>query len=191
MDPRSFLFLLCSTRVEGNSEQLARVAAAALPPQAEQRWLRLDELALPPFRDLRHPTSRYASPTGAERELAEATLAATDLVFVTPVYWYSLPASAKLYLDHWSAWMRAADLDFTARMAGKRLWAVVVDSSEPDERAYAPLTDCLVLSADYLKLQWMGALHGHGNRPGDALTAETRHAAASYFARTAPVAGTP
>ena len=38
--------------------------------------------------------------------LLDATLAATDLVFVAPVYWYSLPAAAKLYLDYWSAWLR-------------------------------------------------------------------------------------
>lgn len=48
-------------------------------------------------------------------------LVASALVFVAPVYWYSLPAPLKLDLDHWSAWMRIPGLDFKARLAGKSL----------------------------------------------------------------------
>jgi multimeric flavodoxin WrbA len=175
------LFLIASTRRDGNSEQLARRAAASLSPEVEQRWVRLDEAELPPFVDLRHDRG-YPPVAGASRVLAEATLAASDLVFVTPVYWYSLPAAAKNYLDHWSHWMRDPTLDFKARMKERRLWAVVVDASDLEERAFEPLIGTLVRSAEYMSMTWMGALHGHGNRPGDALgDPAVLAAAADYF----------
>src|SRR5687768_1517087 len=100
MNGRSFLFVLASARVDGNSERLARAAASRLPADVPARWVRLDEVGLPPFRDLRH-AGGFPEPEGDARSLALATAAATDLVMVTPVYWYALPASAKLYLDHW------------------------------------------------------------------------------------------
>jgi hypothetical protein len=51
---RRFLFLLASTRRDGNAELLARRAAAALPGDVAQRWLRLADLPLPAFEDVRH-----------------------------------------------------------------------------------------------------------------------------------------
>jgi NAD(P)H-dependent FMN reductase len=52
--PRSFLFILGSSRTGGNTETLVRTAAEHLEPGAAQQWLRLTDLDLPPFRDLRH-----------------------------------------------------------------------------------------------------------------------------------------
>jgi multimeric flavodoxin WrbA len=167
MTGRSFLFLLASTRVGGNTEQLARAAATMIPPYVEQRWIRLTEEALPPFTDIRHDGDGvYPAPAGPEQVLLEATLAATDLVIATPMYWYSVSATAKLYLDHWSAWMRVPGVDFKARMRGKTMWAVTAHTSE-DPAMLEPLLGTLRLSADYLAMRWGGALLGYANRPGE------------------------
>jgi NAD(P)H-dependent FMN reductase len=102
-DDRRFLFVLTSARRDGNSEALARIAAASLAPEVEQRWLSLLDLDLPPFEDIRHSGDGiYPQPDGPSRALLEATLWASDLVMVAPLYWYSIPARAKNYLDHWS-----------------------------------------------------------------------------------------
>lgn len=163
--PRQFLFLVSSARDEGNTEWLAREAARHLSEGCAQRWIHLNDIGLPRFQDLRHGTG-YGPLTGVERELFEATLAATDIVMVAPLYWYTLPASAKLYLDYWSAWLRAKEADFRAGMAGKRLAAVTV-FSDADEKFVAPLTETLRYSAEYLKMHWVGTLIGNGSRPGD------------------------
>ena len=118
---RRFLFVLASARHDGNTERLTRTAAAALPTDAGQLWIRLSDTPLAPFHDIRHDTPNYPTPEGHERTLADATLMATDLVIAAPLYWYSLPASAKLYLNYWTAWMRVADLEFKKRMEGKRM----------------------------------------------------------------------
>jgi multimeric flavodoxin WrbA len=180
--PRHFLFLVTSSRRDGNSEQLARRAAANLPTTDKQTWLNLADYPLPAFADLRHATSENWTPTiaGHARTLLEATLAATDLVMVAPVYWYSLPAPAKLYLDHWSAWLRAPGYDFKNRMGGKTLWAVST-FSDTDPRFAEPLKETLRLSADYLHMKWGGQLLGSGNRPGEVLNDPAALAAAKNF----------
>lgn len=179
---RSFLFLLSSSRRDGNSEQLARRAAAGLPAAYTQTWLNLADLPLPAFSDLRHATKENWTPavTSHARTLLEATLAATDLVMVAPVYWYSLPAAAKLYLDHWSAWMRAPGYDFKSRLVGKTLWAVS-SYSDTDPRFAEPFKETLRLTADYMQMRWGGHLLGSGNRPGDVLQDEKSIAAADRF----------
>ncbi|MFJ9445859.1 NAD(P)H-dependent oxidoreductase [Kitasatospora sp. NPDC101235] len=178
---RRFLFLDASARADGNSVRLARLAAeSSLPGGSEQRWLRLDEHPLPPFRDLRHTgDGSYPEPAGHERTLLDATLAATDLVFVAPLYWYSLPTSAKLYLDHWSAWMRVPGVDFRARLGGGTLWGVTALATGDDKAE--PLIGTLRLTAEYMGMRWGGVLLGNGTRPGDVLGDERAVIAAKSF----------
>ncbi len=179
---RQFTFLLASARRDGNTEILTRAAAEHLPREYGQQWLRLMDLPLPPFEDIRHSVGVYPQPEGNERVLFDATLGATDLVFAVPLYWYSVPFSAKLYLDYWSGWLRVPGADFRARMAGKTLWGVCA-MSEEDTRRADPLIGTLRLTADYLKMEFGGVLLGYGSKPGD-IVADTvaMESAARFFA---------
>jgi multimeric flavodoxin WrbA len=166
---RSFLFILGSARPSGNTELLARLAARSIPREEEQVWLSLLEHPLPLFEDIRHhETRKYRVANHTEQKFLDATLTATDIVVASPVYWYSLSASSKLYLDHWSAWMRLQDVNFRASMGGKKLWGVTVVSDE-ELLGVQPLIETLRLSAAYMDMQWGGVLLGYGNRPGDIL----------------------
>jgi len=189
---RRFLFLVCSARREGNAELLARRAAAALPAEAVIEWLHLADFALPPFRDIRHSggDGTYPAPEGDARALSDATLAASDLVFVAPVYWYGLPASGKLFLDHWSGWMRVPAMKFKARMAGKSLWAIA-SYSEDDPRLAAPLFETLRMTAAYMGMRFGPTLLGAGNRPGDVLSDRAAVAAAALLFAREPVLSQP
>jgi len=166
---RKFLFILGSARHDGNTELLARYAARSLPTSVEQTWISLLDHQLPLFEDIRHHESRkYSIDSDAERLILDATLAATDLVIASPLYWYSVSTSTKLYLDHWSGWMRLVGVDFKARMAGKTMWAISALSDE-DFGMAQPLIDTLRLSAEYMKMNWAGTLLGYGSRPGDVM----------------------
>ncbi len=57
-------------------------------------------------------------PEGNERLLWEATLWATDVVIASPLYWYSVSATTKRYLDHWSGWLRVEGAPLKERMRG-------------------------------------------------------------------------
>lgn len=165
---RRVLFVLGGARPGGNTERLARHAAAGLPPGAEVRWLRLAEHPLPPFEDRRHGGAGYGPPEGPAAAVLEATLWATDLVVAAPTYWYGLPAAAKLWLDHWSGWLRVPGLDFQARLAGATLWAITVNADDPGVEGTSDLlVETLRRAAGYMGLRFGGAVVGHGNRPGD------------------------
>jgi multimeric flavodoxin WrbA len=179
--PANYLFLLASSRRDGNSEILAKRAAASLDIGIEQKWVRLMDHPLPSFVDIRHEGDGVYPPPAADAdEILQATLAATDIVFVAPLYWYGLPTLAKHYLDHWSGWMRVPGVDFLKRMASKNMWAVTAVSDE-DESVADPLIGTLRLTADYMKMNWRGALLGFGNRPADILADRAALARADSF----------
>jgi multimeric flavodoxin WrbA len=178
---RHLLFILGSARRDGNTEWLSRYAAHSLGEDIRQTWIHLLDNPLRPFEDIRHhQTRKYSIVTDSERTLLDATLAATDIVIASPVYWYSVSASVKLYLDHWSGWMRLEGVDFKARMAGKTMWAISAFSDD-DPKYAQPLIDTLRLSAEYMKMSWGGELLGYGNRPQDIANDAPSIARASEF----------
>lgn len=172
-DAPHFLFLTTSTREAGhtgNTEWLARQAAAALPAGTPQTWHHLARMELPAFVDLRHTTGSYPMPEGDLRTLLDATLAANHIVFVSPVYWFSIPAPLKTYLDHWSAWMRVPGLPFKEQMASKTL-SLITTSGDRDKAQ--PMVDSVRLCAQFLSMPWGGVLWGKGGPPG-AVQADTQ-----------------
>lgn len=160
------LFLVASTREPGhlgNTEWLARQAAAALPADAARTWIHLARQGLPEFVDLRHTTGTYPWPQGPLRELLDATLAATDIVLVTPVYWFSFPATLKAYLDQWSAWLRVPELGFKEQMQRKRLHLITTSGTRQKAQ---PMIDSARLCAEFFPMPFAGALWGKGGAPG-------------------------
>ncbi|MEV1064427.1 NAD(P)H-dependent oxidoreductase [Streptomyces sp. NPDC050263] len=185
---RSFLFVLGSSRPDGNTESLARKAAEQLPSDVEQTWISLAAHPLPDFADLRHDSDHVRPTEGSTALLLDATLDATDIVIVSPLYWYSVSAQTKRYLDHWSGWLRTPGLDFKATLAGRTLWGVTVLADDQPVVA-DPLVGTLNNSAAYLKMRFGGVLLGNGSKPGDILAdAEALARAKTFFAQEAPAA---
>ncbi|MCB5169489.1 NAD(P)H-dependent oxidoreductase [Streptomyces bambusae] len=186
-DGRSFLFVVGSSRADGNSELLARAAAEQLPAGVRQRWVDLNALELPDFRDGRHETDG-APATDAERDLREATEGATDIVLVSPLYWYTVSAQTKRYLDYWSGWLSAPGSEFKQRSAGGTLWGVTVMADADEVRADGLVTT-LHHTAAYLRMHFGGVLLGNGSRPGQVLGDERALARAkTFFRQDAPLA---
>ncbi|MER5545734.1 NAD(P)H-dependent oxidoreductase [Streptomyces sp. NPDC002589] len=189
---RRFLFVLGSARTEGNTELLARAAAEQLPGDVEQRWIRLAEHPLPDFTDLRHASDHARPPADSPAGLLlDATLAATDIVIASPLYWYSVSSLTKRYLDYWSGWLRTPGLDFRATLSGRTLWGIAaLADSEPS--VADPYAGTLNNSAAYMGMRFGGVLLGNGSAPGDILKdtdALTR--AKTFFAQDAPLARFP
>ena len=170
---RKFLFVLGSTRPDGNTETLARRAAEQLPADVEQRWLNLADHPLPDFEDLRHDATTSGPPGNNAALLLDATVAATDIVIASPLYWYSVSASTKRYLDYWSGWLRTPGVDFKATMAGRTLWGVTaLADPEPASpiRSPAPCATPPRIS----EMRFGGVLLGNGSKPGDVLNDDRR-----------------
>lgn len=187
---RSFLFVLGSSRPEGNTEILARAAAAHLPAGIPQRWVDLARLPLPDFQDGRHEREGWAAGE-TEAELRRATLDATDIVIASPLYWYSLSAHTKRYLDYWSGWLTVPGSDFQERITGRTLWGVSV-MADRDESVGEGLVTTLHHSAAYLRMGFGGVLFGNGSRPGQVRDDEQAMLRARTFFRSeAPLARFP
>ena len=185
---RSFLFLLGSARTGGNTQLLARTAAEQLPGDTEQRWLDLTRLHLPDYHDGRHQADPWPAEESDEALLWEATLAATDIVLASPLYWYSVSSYAKRYLDYWSKWLATPDPGFKAKMAGRTLWGVTA-MAHREETVAEPLILTLHHTAAYMGMRFGGVLLGNGTRPGQVLTDEQAIARArTFFAQEAPFA---
>jgi multimeric flavodoxin WrbA len=183
MSAPHFLFLVASTRAPGtvgNTEWLARQAAQGLPASARQTWLHLAGLQLPAFVDQRHASGEYPMPGGDLRTLLDAMRAASDIVFVAPVYWYSIPAPLKAFLDHWSAFLRVPGLPFKAEMAAKSLRLVTTSG---DRAKAQPMIDSVKLCGDFLAMRWGGALWAKGGAPGTVAGDAAALAEAEAFLR--------
>ncbi|WP_434599666.1 flavodoxin family protein [Streptomyces sp. A5-4] len=187
---RSFLFVLGSSRPEGNTEALARAAAEQLLADVPQRWVDLSQVPLPDFQDGRHESGTW--PVGENEEtLRQATLEATDIVIASPLYWYTLSAQTKRYLDYWSGWLVVPGLEFKERMAGRTLWGVTV-MSDRDEAVAGALETTLSHSAAYLRMRFGGVLLGNGSRPGQVRDDERATIRAkTFFQRGTPLARFP
>lgn len=162
MMDRHFLFLTSSARQGGNSETLARRAALTVPQP--QRWIDLTETALPAFSDNR-PKAPHR-PAGQLAVIAQAMKGATDLVFVAPIYWYALPAPAKLLLDHWSTWLDIPGFGFVDWMKPKTIWLITA-RADPDPTVPIETESMLRKTTLWLGATWGGALHGIGDEKGD------------------------
>ncbi|MEU2283921.1 NAD(P)H-dependent oxidoreductase [Streptomyces sp. NPDC013178] len=191
MTIRRFLFVLGSSRSEGNTELLAREAAEQLPAHVEQEWISLADHPLPDFEDLRHDSDHVRPTEGDAALLLDATLEATDIVIASPLYWYTLSAHTKRYLDHWSGWLRTPGLDFKATLAGRTLWGVAALAHD-EEVVADPLVGALHNSAAYMGMRFGGVLLGNGSKPGDVLRdTEALARAKTFFAQEAPLARFP
>lgn len=187
---RSFLFVLGSSRPDGNTLHLARAAAEQLPADVPRHWVDLADNPLPDFRDGRHETGEWQA-DATEEELKRATLAATDIVLASPLYWYTLSAGMKRYLDYWSGWLGVPGLDFKERMAGRTLWGVTV-MSDHNEAVGDGLSATLNNTAAYLGMRFGGILFGNGSRPGQVRDDERATVRAkTFFSREAPLARFP
>ena len=186
---RSFLFVLGSSRPDGNTEMLARAAAEQLPADVPQRWVDLTALDLPDFQDGRHESDWRPGET--EETLRQATLEATDVVFASPLYWYSLSAQTKRYLDYWSGWLTAPGSDFAERMAGRTLWGVSV-MAHREESVGDGLLTIMNNTAAYMGMRFGGVLFGNGSRPGQVRNDEQAAIRAkTFFQQDAPLARFP
>ncbi|MFD7684584.1 flavodoxin family protein [Streptomyces sp. NPDC060187] len=189
---RNFLFVLGSSRAEGNTELLARKAAEQLPPDVGQRWLNLADHALPDFVDLRRDSDHVRPPAGTVPGLLlDATLAATDIVIASPLYWYAVSGLTKRYLDYWSGWLRTPGIDFKETLARRTLWGVTALAHE-EQVVADPLVGTLNNSAAYMGMRFGGVLLGNGSRRGDVLNdADALARAKTFFAQEPPLARFP
>lgn len=77
------------------------------------------------------------------------------ILFVTPIYWYSMSGLMKVFFDRISDFLRL-DKDYGRRLRGMKMASI---SSSNDERFYKGFEMPFINSADYLGMTYLGHLH--------------------------------
>lgn len=90
--------LFGGSRPEGNTAQLTKYVLE----NVEHQWLDLTKYQLNPVRDVRHDNKNIETYSDDYEQLIQTVLDSDVVIFASPVYWYSVSASMKAFIDHWS-----------------------------------------------------------------------------------------
>lgn len=149
--------LFASARQDGNTAQVLKRWRALYP---EDVLIDLNQHYIKDF--------DYQSETGDDDFLRviDALLQVDQWVWMTPVYWYSMSARHKLFLD------RLSDLLMSETARGRQLRGKFMSAVATSASAALPncFTEIFERTADYLGMHWCGALHiaFRSERPDEA-----------------------
>ncbi|WP_138495106.1 flavodoxin family protein [Paenibacillus pinistramenti] len=151
-----------SGREGGNTEQLTRLALEGL----EYKEIVLREKKILPIVDQRHSPGGFQPVEDDYDAVIQEVLAHDILVFVTPVYWYSVSGLLKNMIDRWSQSLRDTRFDFKALMAQKKAFVITAGGDNPRIKAL-PLIEQLKYTFDFVGMPLEGYLIGQASKPGD------------------------
>ena len=139
------LIIFASAREQGNTRKIAQL----VQDKTGADFLNINDLDISPY-DYQHRNHEDAFiPT------FEKIVTYQNLIFITPVYWYSMAGPMKIFFD------RMTDLltirkDLGRSLAGKRMAAICCSS---DEEAYPGFFMPFARTADYLDMIYLGDCH--------------------------------
>lgn len=142
----SIIVFHASSRHQGNTTTIANYLSKQLSATA----IDLSDHEIAPFSYEDH----YPA-TDDFMGLIKQTIDADQWVWITPVYWYTMSAQMKTFLDRFSDLLRYHQ-EFLPALTGKHLWTIAVGSdSEAVPHFFTPFR----LSAEYLAMDYGGDLH--------------------------------
>ncbi|MDQ0207620.1 flavodoxin family protein [Alkalicoccobacillus murimartini] len=165
----NLLTIYTSSRRNGNSEQLAKHVTATI----NTAELFLSDFSFQPIKDQRHSRQTFDPIHDGYRDVLETFLQYDTYLFAIPVYWFSMPAQLKIFIDRWSQYMRDPQLRLKDQLTGKKVYLVVTANDEPLEQITAPLVQQFDLICNFIGLELVEVIIGKGNKPGEVLEDHT------------------
>lgn len=87
--------------------------------------------------------------------LAERLTQYENIILATPVYWYTMSAIMKTFLDRWSDLLKIRK-DIGRQFRGKNMFVIACSS---DATAYPHFDEPFKLTADYMGMGYLGWMH--------------------------------
>lgn len=87
--------LFGGSRPNGNTAQLTKFALQDL----EYQWIDVTQHQFKPIRDVRHTAETITSYDDDYLPILDKILASDTIIFASPVYWYSISAPLKAFID--------------------------------------------------------------------------------------------
>jgi len=155
--------LFGGSRPEGNTARLTKMALSG----HDYKWFDLTQYQLNPVRDVRHDGATIDTYEDDYKKMIDQVLASDTIVFASPVYWYSISASLKAFIDHWSETLMDPNYkDFKAKMAEKDFRLIIVGGDFPKVKAKPCITQ-IKYSLEFLGATLSGYIIGTAEKPGD------------------------
>lgn len=151
-----------SSREDGNTEALAEVTLEGVPHQK----IILREKNILPIHDQRHTEGGFDPVDDDYDEVISEVLKHDTLVFVTPVYWYTVSGLLKNFIDRWSQSLRDPRYDFKALLSQKKAYILVAGGDDPRVKAL-PLIQQLKYTFQFVGMELAGYVIGKASKPGD------------------------
>ena len=149
--PPTRIILYSSARSKGNTAVIAEYFAEVLQAPV----LDLTTRPMAPF--------SYENDYPADdsfQEVLQKILPYDEWMLVTPVYWYTMSAQMKIFIDRFSDVLKHYPEQRQA-IVGKGMWAICCSSTaEHIPHFFTPFR----LTADYLGMEYLGELHSWGGR---------------------------
>jgi multimeric flavodoxin WrbA len=142
----SIIVFYASSRADGNTATIANYLCDKLSATAID--LSAHEIAPFSYEDNYPATDDFIA-------TIEQTIGAGHWVLVTPIYWYTMSAQMKTFLDRFSDLLRYHQ-ELLPALTGKHLWTIAVGS---DPEAIPHFFTPFRLSAEYLAMYYGGDLH--------------------------------
>lgn len=155
--------LFGGSRPEGNTAQLTKSAVEGL----DYKWIDLTDYQFNPVRDFRHDNRDITSYNDDYKQVIDQVLESDTVIFASPVYWYSVSASLKAFIDHWSETLIDDNYkDFKEKMAKKDFRLILVGGDCPKVKAKPGITQ-MKYTLDFIGAELNGYIIGTAERPGD------------------------
>ncbi|PTE69476.1 NAD(P)H-dependent oxidoreductase [Staphylococcus devriesei] len=155
--------LFGGSRPEGNTAQLTKLALEGL----EYNWIDLTGYQFSPVRDLRHENEDITTYQDDYKEVIDKVLESDVVIFASPVYWYSVSASLKAFIDNWSETLIDPNYsDFKEKMAKIDFRLILVGGDCPKVKAKPCITQ-MKYTLDFIGAELNGYIIGTAERPGD------------------------
>lgn len=169
-----------STRDKGNTEWLTEYVVRSLP--VEKIYLR--DYNILPIKDERHTEAGFQQVMDDYNTVIERVLKHDVLVFATPVYWYSMSGTMKLFIDRWSQTLRDKNLpNFREDLSKKKAFVIAVGGDNPSIKAL-PLIQQFQYIFDFFGMAFAGYVIGKASQPGD-IQKDTKAIANAILMQTA------
>ena len=171
------LGIMGSPRVGGNSDILLDEALkGAKETGAEVEKIILDKKKIAVCKDC-----KKCNETGIcvikddMHEIQKKILAADAIIHSVPVYFWSMTAQMKAYLDRWCAFFDEQwrwQKNYYPQMKGKRIGLITV-CGDPNVHTADPIVHSFKSTAEMTKLNWLGVVMASAADKGDILKDET------------------
>ncbi|QCR32557.1 flavodoxin family protein [Lysinibacillus sp. SGAir0095] len=152
-----------STRENGNTEWLTEQVINGLT--VERIYLR--EYNILPIKDERHSEAGFQEVLDDYNVVIDKVLQHDILIFSTPVYWYSMSGTMKLFIDRWSQTLRDKDRpNFREELAKKSAYVIAVGGDRPSIKAL-PMIQQFQYICDFFGMTLESYLIGKASKPGE------------------------